>query len=38
MAKQVQTQKQKELDKEFISLVDDSIRKDEKLLRKLAKA
>ena len=38
MARQVQSQKQKEVDKEFIALVDDSIKQDEKLLKQLAKA
>lgn len=38
MAKQVQSSKQKEIDEEFISLVEGSIKKDEKLLKKLARA
>ncbi len=37
VAKQVQTRKQKEVDEEFLSSVDSSIKKDEKLLKKLAK-
>ena len=38
MAKQVQSSKQKKVDEEFISLAESSIKKDEKLLKKLAKA
>ena len=37
MAKQVQGRKQEEVDAEFIVLVEESVKKDEKLLKKLAK-
>jgi predicted GTPase len=36
VAKQAQTTKRKDVDEEFLRLVDESIKKDEKLLRKLA--
>ena len=36
--KQVQTQKQKQVDEEFLRLVDENIDKDRELLKKLAKA
>lgn len=38
MAKQVQARSQKEIDKDFAALVDKSIKKDERLLKRLAKA
>jgi hypothetical protein len=38
MAKQVQTRSQKEIDEEFTALADESIKKDERLLKRLAKA
>ena len=37
MAKQVQSSKQKQVDQEFTSLVERSIKRDGKLLKKLAK-
>lgn len=38
MAKQVQTRNQKEIDEDFAALVDKGIKKDERLLKRLAKA
>jgi hypothetical protein len=38
MAKQVQARNQKEIDEDFVALADESIKKDEKLLKRLAKA
>ena len=38
MAKQVHARKQKEIDDEFAALADESLKKDAKLLQKLAKA
>jgi len=35
--KQIQAQKQKQVDDEFLELVDESIEKDKKLLKRLAK-
>jgi len=35
--KQIQAQKQKQVDEEFLRLVDESIEKDKKLLKRLAK-
>jgi len=37
MAKQVQTEKQKKIDEDFLALVEESIKKDRKLLERLAK-
>ncbi len=37
MAKQVQTRSQKEIDDEFLALAEKNIKKDEKLLKRLAK-
>jgi hypothetical protein len=37
VAKQVQTEKQKKVDEKFLALVEDSIKKDRKLLKRLAK-
>jgi len=36
--KQIQVQKQKQVDEEFLKLIDESIEKDKRLLKKLAKA
>lgn len=36
MTKQVQTHGQKETDEEFLALADENLKKDEKLLKKLA--
>ena len=38
MAKQVQTRSQEEIDEEFLALADKNLRKDEKLLKRLADA
>jgi hypothetical protein len=38
MAKQVQARSQKEIDEEFAALADASIKKDERLLKRLVKA
>ena len=38
MAKQVQARNQKEIDEHFAALADENIKKDEKLLKRLAKA
>ncbi len=38
MARQAQVNKQKKVDEKFLSLVDDAIKEDEKLLKRLAKA
>jgi hypothetical protein len=38
MAKQVQARKQKEIDDEFAALADESLKKDGRLLKRLAKA
>jgi hypothetical protein len=38
MEKQVQAKKQKQVDETFLNLIDESIKMDEKLLKKLAKA
>jgi hypothetical protein len=38
MAKQVQTRGQKEVDEEFLALADKNLKKDEKLLKRLAEA
>lgn len=38
MEKQVQARKWKQVDEVFLNLVDDSIKRDERLLKKLAKA
>jgi hypothetical protein len=38
MAKQVQTRGQKEIDGEFLALADKNLKKDEKLLKRLAEA
>jgi len=38
VAKQVQAKKQKEIDEEFAALADESLRKDERLLKRLAGA
>jgi hypothetical protein len=36
MAKQAQTRSQKEVDEEFLALADKNLKKDEKLLKRLA--
>ena len=38
MEKQVQAKKRKQLDEIFLNLIDGSIKRDEKLLKKLARA
>lgn len=38
MAKQVQTRSQKEVDEDFAAIADESIKKDERLLKRLSKA
>jgi hypothetical protein len=38
MARQVQTRSQKEIDEEFLALADKNLKKDEKLLKRLAEA
>jgi hypothetical protein len=38
MAKQVQTRGQKEVDEDFLALADKNLKKDEKLLKRLAEA
>ncbi len=38
MAKQVQARSQKEIDEEFLALADANLKKDQKLLKKLAEA
>jgi hypothetical protein len=38
MAKQVQTRSQKKVDEEFLALADKNLKKDEKLLKRLAEA
>ena len=38
MAKQVQARNQKEIDDDFVALANENIKKDEKLLKRLAKA
>ncbi len=38
MAKQIQARNQKDIDGDFVALVNESIKKDEKLLKRLAKA
>ncbi len=36
MAKQVQARNQKEIDRDFLALADENLKKDAKLLKKLA--
>jgi hypothetical protein len=38
VAKQIQARERKKVDEEFLRLIDESIEKDKKLLKKLAKA
>jgi len=38
MAKQVQARNQKDVDEDFVALANESIKKDEKLLKRLGKA
>ena len=38
MAKQAQARNQKEIDEDFVALAEETIKKDEKLLKRLAKA
>ena len=38
MAKQVQARSQRETDEEFLALADKNLRKDEKLLKRLAES